>query len=726
MEQKNPRFVSLRWRFGLFTIILLLVTGATYLFAQNTTVTPATENILRQSERTINQQAKTLFDGQAQTAESIAQLSDVGSALEANDGGQVRTVLAGRAARFDVDSVILTDATGGLVVGMLRNEASAQYSEIDSFSTDDDLVLSSVDTGGAGVFWVANAPQLYMTAPVLVEDELVGTVLVGRRLPWILASLHTSALTDVVFYDADNQPLGTTFPAREIGLDMLPTPADESVADIVKLSLASTTYRGLYFPVQFGEHIVGTLGVLIPDNAAFAADAGRQLSSLLLATLAAGAVITLFMSSSWVLGRISYITQTAEALALGQFTARTNMQPTDEVGKLGYALDQYADYVQERQDALRSSLRRQRRENERLMAVMEALPDGVVVQDLDGRVVMLNETAQELLGSRRALRANNDLQELTSMVTERLGPALAPGIYALGEPQQIKLDGKMLHAQAAAVVTITQQRIGTVIVLRDITEDVRLEVARENILKQIERDVQEPLEKLVPAAKPAPIGNFSREIRQHASALQRMILEMRELTDAKLRQLPDQQQPIPLDTLIWAVANEWRQVAQAQNLKLHVIIEKSGLYVLGQERRLRWAIGNVIDNAIKYTPPGGDLTLEIQDSTANERAHLRVRDNGVGIARDELDHVFDRFFRGKPVTKDGRELRVPGSGQGLSSAKQIFESHGGSLSIKTKQWTGTAVYFTLPLTAEVSLELPQLPQDLEGETVQIRVKDLED
>jgi signal transduction histidine kinase len=321
------------------------------------------------------------------------------------------------------------------------------------------------------------------------------------------------------------------------------------------------------------------------------------------------------------------------------------------------------------------------------------------------------------------LRSNPDLQELTAFVTDRLGPALAPGIYALGETQRIRLDHRVLDAQAAAIMTVTQQRIGTVITVRDVTEEVQVESARKKILQHIQEDVQEPLFHL---AQPRTNSAITQEIRQHAGTLQKMILEMRDLTDEHMRKVTDEhQRPLLLDTLVWSVANEWRQVAQAQNLKLHVQIDKPSLYVLGEERRLRWAIGNIIDNAIKYTPAGGDVMLEVQEESTDGRAHLRVRDNGVGISREELPHVFTRFYRGKPVTAEGRAIRVPGSGQGLTIARQIFEAHGGTINIKSKPEVGTAVYFTIPLTSPVSLELaPPLTHDLEEETVRIDTRHL--
>jgi two-component system sensor histidine kinase VicK len=393
------------------------------------------------------------------------------------------------------------------------------------------------------------------------------------------------------------------------------------------------------------------------------------------------------------------------------------MRPTDEIGALGHALDRYAQSVSERQDVLRADLRRQRREVEHLQAVMEAMPDGVIVQDADGRVILMNEYARKLLGSQQG---STNLEELTAHVTDKLGPALAPGLYALGSPQQVDMKDRMLSAQAAAVTNMVGHRLGTVVVLRDITDDVKRERAREKMLQQLEQNVQQPLAGMSnPAMKNMLITDFAREITRHAVALQKMVVEMRDMTDSNLRTLPEpSQHPILLDTLVWSVANEWRQVAQANNLTLHVLIERAGLYVLGSERRLRWAIGNIVDNAIKYTPPGGALTLEIRDDVGEGRAHLRVRDNGVGIASAELPNVFTRFYRGNPVTTAGRAIRVPGTGQGLSTAKQIFEAHGGSIAIKSKTGVGTAVYFTIPLTAPTGIELPG-GIDMDGETVRI-------
>src|SRR5690606_278453 len=127
--------------------------------------------------------------------------------------------------------------------------------------------------------------------------------------------------------------------------------------------------------------------------------------------------------------------------------------------------------------------------------------------------------------------------------------------------------------------------------------------------------------------------------------------------------------------------------------------------------------GNIIDNAIKYTPPGGKIFLEIKDEE-NGFARMRVRDTGVGIAADELPHVFTRFYRGTPTSVTGRALKVPGTGQGLTIARQIVEAAGGKMNLRSSPGVGTAVYFTLPLAPAISLEQMRA-EDEEEDTLQL-------
>ncbi len=389
------------------------------------------------------------------------------------------------------------------------------------------------------------------------------------------------------------------------------------------------------------------------------------------------------------------------------------MRAADEIGELGRSLDEYADRTYKRQEALQTSLRRQRRENARLVAILESIPDGVVVLDLDGRVLLMNAAAQNLLGAQQAFPAKT-FNDLTAAATDALGPAIAPGLYALGQPQRIVLDQTVLSAQAAAVMTISGRRVGTVILLRDILPEVRREQEREALLRQLSQDVQEPLQSLViahPAESTAVLQDFAREIRNNAVRLQRLIADLRDLTDLGPEQMRGGQRPLSVEDLLNAAAVEWGPAAQAADLTIQVMLLQREMYILGDERRLRWALGNLIDNAIKFTQPGGQVRLLARQRASEGRAELIVEDTGCGVRPEDQPHLFTRFYRGTPLLPDGSVLRVPGMGQGLFIAKRVIEAHGGSIHLESRPGKGTRVTCLLPLTAPVTMEVPDLARE---------------
>lgn len=736
---KTVHFISMRWRFifPLFVTLLLVSMIGAYLAARNFSggLKVSQTNVLLQSVRAAAQRTADLYNRQRTEAQRIAFTLGVAEAIRDRQSEILHTLLESMARLAHLDSVVVTDTSGLEILGLQYAVGADDYAI--SIGTDlgaQSIVRGVVDEGYIGATGLARTGEgivLYTAVPVYFEEQLTGIVLVGQLLQSVLDEIKASSVADIVFYGADGILLQTTLDAgnAENALSLAPEIFTQVLTAVQQvpvqaLSVNGTPYEAAYLAFNYGPTALGVIGTLMPNNLPFTTEIGRQLTALLASVLAGTAVIAAFIGIVRITTRVEAVTQVAEALAEGKSQARTGMRGHDEVGALGQALDIYADYVQEKQEELKLALRRKRRESAHLMAVLESLPDGVIVQDLDGRVILMNDHARRLLGSQRVFRSAG-LHELAAIVSDGLGMVLAPGLYALGDPQQIELDGTMLSAQAAAIMSASDYRLGTVIVLRNITEHVRQEQARDVLLGRLMEEIQQPLAGLGRTggrSQTEMVSAFAREITRQAVALQKWIVEMREFNEPSLSLMQRAQKPIRLETLIWAVANEWRQIAQAAKLTLHVIIERKGLYVLGDEKRLRWALGNIVDNAIKYTLPDGALTLEIQEESGT-MARLRVRDNGVGIAKDDLPHVFTRFYRGTPVTKTGEVIHVPGMGQGLSNARQIFEGHGGTLFIKSNQGVGTAVYIALPVTSGEAFQLPYFEEsDMDGETVLLEQK----
>lgn len=728
----RTRFLSLRWRLLLplgLTLMIAAMLG-TYLLSSQLTggFAIAEQNITIQSSLSALTAADEHFQRLQAEARRVAYTIGVAESVEAAKVDTLIPVLRSAASAAGLDSLIALDMTATEIGGLLL---SGRNYTVSSGTNLNELPAVNVALRGettAGLLRTPEGLMLVTAVPLRRGDQLIGAVIAGESLSESLDSFQTSALSEVTLYDVDAGVLGSTFALDGVLSDLMLDPAvieqtlSSSQPLMSGITIGGEAYRAVLRPFDYGPVRLGVLGVTLPDQIPAASMLGRQLSALTASALAGTAIIIVFMGVSAMTARMQRVNQTAEALLQGKRQARTGMRARDEVGAIGFSLDRYADTVQVREDQFRSALHRQRREMQHLVSVLESIPDGVIVQDREGGVLFTNERARVLLGTQTGLDMQT-LEQVQRSMSELIGEALAPGVYALGDPQQVAYDGRMLTAQAAAVVSRAGTRIGSVIVLRDITEEVREQQEREALYEQLSREVQMPLGRIAQTtaleAEDDMAAEVAREIARHAAALQQMIVAMRELTRYGRRSAYPLLRPLHTETLVWALANDWRQIAQAAGLKLQVQIERRDLYILGDEARLRWAIGNVIDNAIKYTPAGGTVSIEIKDEV-DGAIHMRVRDNGMGISSEDLPHIFLPFYRGRPVDENGQMIVVPGMGQGLPQALRVIQAHGGIIRVKSRVGVGTAVYFALPLTSPVGYELPALDSDeMEGDTVLI-------
>jgi two-component system sensor histidine kinase VicK len=743
--ENSPRFISWRWRTLLplwLVITLVTMIGAYFVaFALSDNLIATEENVLLLNAETVTERSASLHEDLLSEARRVAFTVGVAEAIVANQVTTLHTTLEGIAVAGNLDSIIVTGATGIEVAGLLRVTTSdfTDYSLATGTVLDDAPFLQTLpatanSTENASIILrTSQGLVLYVGQPIFNDETAVGFVLVGQYLDTLLEEMQASAVADLSLYANDGALLQTTFSLEDVSAQSLTLSTslrDQTLNNrervLSHIALNEASYRLLTMPFDFGGQTLGIVAVAQPDNVAFATFSGRQASSMFVAVLAGAVVSVVIVALSQLLGRVETVTETVDALSQGERKSRTGLQPVDEVSQLGHAIDQYVDSVQEQEDRLRTMLRRQRRERNYFFSVLESIPEGIIVQDENSRLIVMNAQARELLNQHETSDTialeDTPLDALQHVVDEQLGQSIAPGVYTLGNPLSVEYEGKVLSAQAAAVLSPTQKRLGTVIILRDMTDFVRQSKARDDLLEKLSADIQEPLAQFARenATHPDPlVDNFAREIAKHAASLQKMIVDMRELTRYSRMTARQRQRVIAVETLIWAVANDWRQIAQAAGIAMDVEIRKTGLFVLGDESRLRYALGNIVDNALKYTPTGGRISLEVKDEVEGA-VHLRVRDNGVGISDQDYAYLFTSFYRGTPVTQQGQVIRVPGMGLGLPEAQRIVTAHGGVMRVKTRLNVGTAVYFALPLTSGVSYQLPTLTDDdMEGDTVVI-------
>jgi signal transduction histidine kinase len=222
------------------------------------------------------------------------------------------------------------------------------------------------------------------------------------------------------------------------------------------------------------------------------------------------------------------------------------------------------------------------------------------------------------------------------------------------------------------------------------------EVQRRQMTADIAHELRNPLsvirgnlEAIFDGIYPADIEHLT-PIYEETLLLQRLVEDLRLLSLADAGQLELIRSDVDVEQLLSGVAESAQAVAQDRGITLHVETPEEPLVVDGDADRLRQVIGNLVSNALRYTPAGGAVTLSAR--RADHRVRFAVTDTGPGIPAEDLSHVFDRFYRGDSA----RNRASGGSGLGLAIARALVEAHGGTISVESTVGQGATFLVELP------------------------------
>jgi signal transduction histidine kinase len=350
---------------------------------------------------------------------------------------------------------------------------------------------------------------------------------------------------------------------------------------------------------------------------------------------------------------------------------------------------------------LKRSMRSRDLEIERLSAILATISEGVIMQDMQGRIVLFNNAARVLLGSQKAFW-DSELGSLFNAYRDIT--AIDHEIAPLGEPTRVQINNKIVGAQVAAVADHDGNRLGTMIVLRDVTREALTERLQDQFVTAISHELRTPMAVIKgmsevilgqPEGTP-PNRRFLEALGRNVDILDRMIVELLDISEMSAGAFSIRQDDVDLEELIWSVVNSMTPEVNRSQLDVAVMLKDAAhLRVVGDGQRLRWAMGHLLQNAIRYNEPGGHIIVMAR---VNDEQHIAIQvvDTGVGIAQKELPYVFDRFYRGEPRTRSGKLLDPRGLGQGLFVARSVSEAHGGYLTVRSEQGHGSIFTMVLP------------------------------
>jgi len=334
----------------------------------------------------------------------------------------------------------------------------------------------------------------------------------------------------------------------------------------------------------------------------------------------------------------------------------------------------------------------------RLAAILASTTDAVLVTDWDDRILLVNPAAERAFGIAADAVVGQKINQagLASALVRIFEKPLPPN-EALAEEVPLA-DGRTLYASVSTILSAAGERIGRVAVMRDITYFKELDEMKSEFVATVSHDLRAPLTFMRGYATMLPmVGELNDKQREYVEKILQGVGQMSELIDNLLdlgrieAGVGLERKPCHLGAILVEAVDGMRAQAAAKGLTLRLEPAEGVAMIAGDAALLRQAVTNLVDNAIKYTPSGGIVTVGL--SVRDGQAVIRVADTGIGIPRDDQVRLFEKFYRIK--RRDMRD--VPGTGLGLAIVKSIAERHGGKVWVDSEPGRGSTFYISLPL-----------------------------
>ena len=336
-------------------------------------------------------------------------------------------------------------------------------------------------------------------------------------------------------------------------------------------------------------------------------------------------------------------------------------------------------------DEREASREGERRDHADLLVALDAMEDGLVLLDADGRVLTTNAAADDLLGGRptaAAALAPVALQGLVAAAAE--GPAVLD--IEVGAPTRVLRGSARRCGEAGQVL----------LVLRDVTDAARIDAIRRDFVANASHELKTPVATIRATAETlrtaaledaAAVPTFAERIESEAVRLARIVADLLDLT--RLEGGSDLEGEVDLAAVLAEETERLAPEAAAAGIAVDVAAEGAAR-VRGSARDLSLLVRNLLDNAIRYADGGG--TVRASARRDGDEVTLAVADDGVGIPTRDLPRVFERFYR----VDRGRSRETGGTGLGLAIVRHVAENHGGRASIESELGRGTTVRVSLP------------------------------
>ncbi|MGM9950814.1 MAG: cell wall metabolism sensor histidine kinase WalK [Lysinibacillus sp.] len=388
---------------------------------------------------------------------------------------------------------------------------------------------------------------------------------------------------------------------------------------------------------------------------------------------------------------ISDMRRQAQAMAKGNFSRKVRVYGTDEIGQLAIAFNNMTNRLQEAQSTTEA-------ERRKLASVLSNMTDGVIATDRKGRIILINDPALELLHVSREVTLNRPIASVLGIDQEYSFEDL---IYM---KDSVNLNFSttdapyILRANFSVIQKETGFVNGLITVLHDITEQEKIDMERREFVANVSHELRTPLTTMRSYLEALADGawqdgniapHFLNVAQTETERMIRLVNDLLQLSKMDSQEYELKREFVEFNKFFARIIDRF-EMSKSQNVEFVRLLPETSYFVEIDTDKLTQVIDNIISNALKYSPDGGNIRFGF--TVHGEMLKVMISDDGMGIPKENVGRIFDRFYR----VDRARARSMGGTGLGLAIAREMIEAHGGKIWAESEEGVGTTIFFTLP------------------------------
>ena len=455
-------------------------------------------------------------------------------------------------------------------------------------------------------------------------------------------------------------------------------------------------------PVKKDNEVVGVISLMADIESVY--QEVNSISKIFIVGTILSILITTvigFVASKTVTSSIEKMSSQVKKMALGNYGTVVGIDTDDEIGDLAKVFNQISKRIEEEQAVTET-------ERRKLATIIESMMDGIITTDNNGKIILINTSAEDMLGGRDdEIFIGKDVLKILNIteyesIEEILEAEDSLLVNTSKTDEELLLRAEISKIEKEDKEDLTQMSTeleGYIIVLYDVTDQERQEKERREFVSTVSHELRTPLttmnsyiealeEGVLEDKELAP--QFIDTIHKETTRMIRMVNELMQLGKMDIKEEHYEKEFIDINKMLEQITDRFALTHPEKNFIKH--IPKSPIFVEGDQDKLTQVFDNIVNNAIKYSPNGKNITIRVRQNYHHNRVSISIKDEGVGIPLVHIDKIFNRFYR---VDKS-RQRSMGGTGLGLALAKTIVEAHKGRIWAQSREGYGSIIFVTLP------------------------------